>query len=751
MREVIGGENEREPLLLKNTKLKSKKQPFTVRVAKWSAHHPWLAMIGWILFVAMCISVGNVTGTNKSQSKDFWVGEAGRAEAILSSANLIQPSVEKILITSSDEAFNKESALAAAKDISRRMVSVRAVEKVDDPSQSADGKAFMVAVTIKENYKAKDQIQSLQEQTTATQAAYPNLKIMQTGDASISKGNDKELGKGLQRAEMITLPVTLIILFLVFGALLAAGVPLILALSSVAAAMGLYGAATYVFPDAGGAVANVVLMIGLAVGVDYSLFLLKRVREERERAGGQISHAVAAELAAATSGKAILVSGFAVLVSLVGLYVADDVIFSSIATGSIIVVMIAMISSLTVLPALLAKLGRRVDGRRFPLFGRWTTTSKSVPLSSVILKPAMRHPLVTFLFATVVMIIISLPASDLQLKVEGKETFPKSMPAMATYDRLTKEFPAEGVAHLVVVRSDAAHSDEVVSALKNLSQQTHNEPLFTEGKIPKIRISADSRVGTLELPIPFGSSSREAAASLEKLRTRLMPATIGRISSAEYAVTGEVARSVDTVSHQNRKIPLVAGFVLILSFVILLVAFRSVVIALIGIALNALSTLATLGALVMVFQYNWAENLFGLAGGGFVSSRIPLILFVILFGLSMDYQVFVVSRIREAALRGMSTRDAIVQGITSSAVVVTSAAIVMMSVFISFIFVPYLELKEMGFGLAFAVLLDAVIVRILILPSIMTLLGNANWWPSHSVRRAQFKADNQQKLADLIK
>ncbi|GAA4850078.1 hypothetical protein GCM10023310_30700 [Paenibacillus vulneris] len=474
-------------------------------------------------------------------------------------------------------------------------------------------------------------------------------------------------------------------------------------------------------------------MIGLAVGVDYSLFFLKRVREERERANGQISHAAAVELAASTSGRAILVSGFAVLVSLLGLYVADDVIFSSIATGSIIVVLIAMMSSLTVLPALLAKLGTKVDNRAYK---RKAQSSAAAPMLSRMLKVMMNRPWLTFLLATLAMVVIAVPVLDLQLKVEGKETFPRSMPAMSAYERLTKAFPDEGVSHVIAVLSDSAHSAEVVTALKRMSQSLHNNPLFAVGDTPRIQTSADKTVSTLELPIPFGSSSQEAANSLEQLRNGLVPEMIGSIAGVEYAITGETARSVDTVTHQIAKLPLVALFVLMLSFFILVFAFRSVVIGFIGILLNILSALATLGALVMVFQYNWIEIL-GLAGGGFVSSRIPLILFVILFGLSMDYQVFVVSRIREATLRGLSTQEAVFEGITGSATVVTSAAVVMVSVFVSFMFVPYLELKEMGFGLTVAVLLDAIVVRIMILPSIMTLLGKANWWPSRLVERMQ--------------
>jgi RND superfamily putative drug exporter len=707
-----------------------KKQALTVKIAKWSANHPWFSIIGWVLFIVLCVTIGNITGSIKTQQKDFWVGEAGRAEAIIAYGDMVPPSIEKILIESQDgSVLNRDHSLSAAEDISQRLSTQEAIDKVYDPIFSGDGKALMVEVTLKEGYKGVDYVQSLRDQTEAAQAEYPDLQIEETGDASISKGNEEMLGGGLQRAEMITFPITLIILFLVFGRLLAAGVPLILAVSSIIGTMGLYKAATYVFPDAGGAVTNVILMIGLAVGVDYSLFYLKRVREERERSGGQISHKAAIELAAATSGRSILISGLAVLISLIGLYVADDVIFSSIATGSIIVVMIAMVSSLTVLPALLAKLGKKMDSRR-------STKSKTANgLLATILKLTMRRPLMTFLVAVIALIALSIPAFDLQLRVEGKETFPRAMPAMAAYDRLTEAFPAEGVSHVVAVQSDRASSVEVKAALNNLWQQTENDPLFVKNETPQIRTSADGQVSILELPIPFTASSEEAIESLERIRL-LVPNTVGEITGIKYAVSGEVARSVDTVDNQNDKIPYVAGFVLLFSFSILLIAFRSVVIAFIGILLNMLAAAAALGALVVVFQYNWVEFL-GLSGGGFVSSRIPLLLFVILFGLSTDYQVFVVSRIKEAVDRGLSTREAVFEGITGSATVVTSAAVVMMSVFVSFMFVPYLELKETGFGLMIAVLLDAFIIRIIILPAILTLIGHAVWWPSRLVRQSK--------------
>lgn len=702
-----------------------------MRAARWSAAHPWQAIVGWMVFVVLCVGVFVAAGTNQASGSDFWVGEAGRAEAIATEGGLVQPVTERVVITAPGGGAVGPAADAAAADVVSRLDALPAVAGVNPPERAADGTAVLVTLTMQGDSKvASKALPDVEAQVGAAQAANPEVTLAQTGTASTSKGNSSQLGSDLLRAEAITFPVTLVILFLVFGALLAAAVPLLLAISSVGAAMGLYGLASFVFPDAGGAVANVVLLMGMAVGVDYSLFYLKRVREERARANGRISHAAAVELAAVTSGHAIVVSGIAVLVALAGLYLADDVIFSSITTGSIIVVLVAMVSSLTVLPALLAKLGRRTDRRRARRPDATPDVERPSRAWRALLLPATRHPLATFLVATGAMLLLALPALDLKLRVEGNDTFPKTIPAIATYDRMVQSFPAEGVAHFVAVRADADRSTEVTTALTALSRRAQDDPLFARTSEPRLRTSADGTVSTLELPIPTGTNADESIRSLEHLRTTVLPESLGRVPGAEYATSGQVARSIDYVDHQGERTPLVVGFVLLATFVMMGIAFRSVVIGLVGIALNVLSAAAAFGALVTVFQGTWAEDLLGFDSGGFVSSRIPLILFVILFGLSMDYQVFVVSRIREGVQHGLPTQRAVSEGVINSAGVVTSAAVVMVSVFVSFMFVSLLELKQIGFGLAAAVILDAVVIRILILPSLLTLLGSRSWWPT---------------------
>jgi putative drug exporter of the RND superfamily len=548
------------------------------------------------------------------------------------------------------------------------------------------------------------------------QLAHPALRVAQTGSASRSAGVNEDLGQDLSRTEMISLPVTFVILFLVFGAVVAAAVPLLLAVSAFVGSVGLYAVASWAFPDAGGAAVSVVFLLGMAVGVDYALFYVKRVREEQTRMGDRLSPAAAVEAAAATSGRAVVTSGIAVIASLAALYVVDDVIFSSIATGAILVVAVALASSLTVLPALLVVLGRWMRPRR--RHGRGADSSWAA-----VLQPALRRPGVTLVAGLVCVTAVALPALGMRLGTEGAETFPRSIPAVATYHRLVAAFPDAGPAHIVVVRGP---EDRVAAGLAALATRTRDDALFWP--TPEIRAGADRTTWTLRLPIPHAENSPAALASLQRLRGELLPATLDQ-PGVEYAVTGEVARGVDYAAHQNARIPWVAGLVSLATFVVMLVAFGSLPLAVVGVAVNLAAVVVSWGVLTLVFQGTWAEDLLGFTSTGFVGSRMPMMIFAILAGLSTDYQIFVVSRIRETVRRGVPTREAVRDGIVGSAGVVTSAAVIMLSVFASFLFIDRIELKQAAVGLSVAVLFDALVLRILILPSVMTLLGERSWWP----------------------
>ncbi|WP_327332734.1 MMPL family transporter [Streptomyces anulatus] len=745
-----------------------------VRMARWSARHAGRAIAGWFAFVVLCLVAGIALGTNEATTKDFWVGEAGRAEATATEGGLERSPTERIMIRARSGELDMAAAGAAAQDVTERMRDLPEVESVAAPVRSKDGEVLLVSVVLNgPELKGKKNVVPLLEQTAAVGADHPHLVVEETGSPAISKGVNDQRDEDLALSERISLPVTVVTLLIVFGSVIMAGVPLLLALSSIAAAIGLSMVASHVMPDAGVGT-NLILLIGLAVGVDYTLFYLKREREERARADGRLGPEALVELAAATAGRAIVISGLAVIVSTATLYLATDVIFSSLATGTILVVAVAVASSLTVLPALLVVIGRRADRlaprraarrarRGKPARGGKPETGR---VFGALLRPARTRPALTLCLSVLVMLGLTVPALGLKLIDPGKDTFSRDIPAMRVYDRLTESFPEFFVTHEVVTRSTPEQAAQVKRALEDLGRRAQADPLFARApkgaestkdaqdatspenptnpkgpqsptnprspaiSEPTVRTSADGRISVLELSVPHPAPSSEAIESLTRLRQDHIPATVGRLPGVETAVSGDVARGRDYVSHESDKLPLVLGFLLLMTFLMTVWAFRSVVLGAIGVVLNLLSAGASLGLLVLVFQGTWAEGLLAFDSLGAIASRVPLFLVVILFGLSMDYQVFVVSRIQEARQNGMSAREAVLEGINRSAKVVTSAAIVMVTVFGAFVALHLTEMKQMGFCLAVAVLLDAVVIRLMVLPSVLLLLGERAWWPA---------------------
>ncbi|MFG2290990.1 MMPL family transporter [Streptomyces sp. NPDC048595] len=721
-----------------------------MRVASWSALHPGRAIAGWFVFVALCLAVGIGMGTHNATAADFQVGESGRAEAIATDAKVLEKPAEQIMITSKSGALDEVKARNAAQDLTARMKRLPEVLKVAAPARSENGEMLMVEVTMKGvKREVKAFVDPLLEQTAQVQKSNPDLVVEETGDASVSKGLDSQRSADLATSELISFPVTLITLFLVFGSLIMIGVPLLLALTSIAGAFGLYMAASHLMPDTGVGM-NVILLIGMAVGVDYTLFYLKREREEREKAAGRLSPEAVVGIAAATSGRAIVVSALAVIISTATLFLATDVIFSSLAVGTIVVVFAAMVSSVTVLPALLVKIGKRQDRRAARAAelrkkpGRRRAARGSGRVWTAMLSPARKHPMATLVVSVLVMAGLALPAFGMQLRVLNKDTHSRQIPQMKTYDRLNEAFPELLAEHWVVVRSEPGQQAETRAALDELTRRAQADPAFSKTKKPELRTSADGRVSVLNLSVPHRLSSPETKDSLEHLRKDYIPATLGKLKGAEYGVDGPSAQDADYLAHQNEKLPVVVGFLLLLTFLLTALVFGSAVLGAIGVLLNLLSVAAAFGVLVVFFQWGLASTLFGFdeSATNAIGSRVPLFLFVILFGLSMDYQVFVVSRIKEAVLSGVPTRKAVLDGIESSAKVVTSAALVMVTVFSSFVLLHLAEMKQIGFSLAVAVLLDAFIIRVMILPSIMILLGDASWWPSRKMRRAQRAPEN---------
>ena len=690
----------------------------TVRVARWSATHPWRAIGLWLLLVVVAVGMSVAIPKQQTESKDNWVGQSGQAAELIEKAGLGDRPTETVLLTDPDGPLDKAAASTAIAQLQQKLKALDSIQAVGQPVWSENGKAALVPMELKGSPDdASDNIEKIVATTAEVQKANPDLSIAQAGSASVDAGIWKQVGSDLAKAEKLSLPITFALMLLAFGALIAAGIPVLLAFSAVGAALGFYAPLSYLFPD-GGSVANVVLLIGMAVGVDYSLFYLKREREERRKGRTTLD---AVEIAAATSGHSVVVSGLAVIVSMAGLYVSQDATFTSMATATIVVVAVAVLGSLTVLPALLAKLGHRVDRPRVPLLWRLNRRIGPGGISRRILAPVLRYPRAALAISAAAVVALAVPALGMKTEPADLNTLPQSIPEVRTFKELQANFPSQGGLSYDVV----AQGEGAVAALTGLQESAVQTGKFVVPPGEAIRQADSTAVLTLVSVLPESSANGEAA--LSQLRTELAPAALGSVT---WAVGGESAESVDYGNNQRDRLPYVIAFVLALTLVMMAVTFRSLAIALVTTVLNLASVAACFGVLALVFQHTWAEGLLGFTSAGFVVSWIPLFLFVILVGLSMDYHVFVLGRIREGVAEGLTPQEAVRKGITESAGVVTSAAAVMVSVFAVFATLGMLEMKQMGVGLAVAVLIDATLVRIVMLPSIMVLLGRKAWWPN---------------------
>ncbi|MFF4399820.1 MMPL family transporter [Streptomyces sp. NPDC001480] len=699
------------------------------RTARWSAVHPWWAMALWTVFVLGALALGSVTGTRSATDSDLAIGQSGREAAIARAGGLQSRAVENILVTSYAGRLDQAAARKAAGEAADALRGAKGVSAVGDPVPAPDGSALLVPVTLSGDPETADaRVQPLLDKVAKVRGAHTDVRVELVGAGSIKAGLGDMLNKDLGKATVLSLPVTLLVMVFVFGALVAASIPVLLGISSVLAGLGLWGAASQLVPDPG-PVTHIIVLMGMAIGVDYSLFYLKRQREERALGANNID---AIEIAAATSGHSVMVSGLVVMVSMGALYLAGHIAFESMATGAVLVVAIAMLASLTVLPAMLSKFGRYLDKPRVPLVWRLTQRMGSKPrLWSVMLKPSLRHPVIALVLSVGALLALAAPALGLKLKATGIDDLPRSIPAMQAYERLTQSFPSQADTHVVAVKVPAGRTGQLRTAVAKLVDATGRDDLFVHTPKPQVRTSKDGTVATIAVGTRFNSSSAQAQRSLTVLREDIAPATVGAVRGADYAVGGsDVAYDVDYRANVVDKMPWVLGVALLLTFLVMALAFRSVTLAVITVVLNVLSAAASFGLLALIFQHTWAEGLLHFESTGRVVAWLPLLLFVILLGLSMDYHVFVVSRIREAARGGLSIRDAVEQGITRTAGVVTSAAVVMVSVFALLASLSFIEMKQMGVGMACAVLLDATLIRIVVLPSVVTLLGWKTWWPS---------------------
>ncbi|HET9859962.1 MAG TPA: MMPL family transporter [Nocardioidaceae bacterium] len=698
------------------------------RMGRWSAGHWKTATFSWLAFVAVTFVAGTLVGTTNIDTTTSGPGEAGRMDRILD-AGFEAPASESLLVQSQRGSSADAGFIAAIKDATSALEASPEVVDVVSPLEegssgmSADGRSALIEFDITGDAEdAGEKIDSINALVDGVQSRHADLYVGLFGDASADQAIQEAFGQDLETAGILSIPVTLVILVIAFGALVAAGIPLLLALTAVAATLGLVSLTSQVLPADPSAPA-IVLLVGLAVGVDYSMFYLKREREER--AAGRNERA-ALEAAAATSGRSVLISGLTVMVAMAGMFLTGDKTYASFGLATMMVVAVAMLGSLTVLPALLSRLGDKVDKVRVPFVSRLRRDDGEGRIWGAVIDRVLKHPAVAVVLAGGILVGIALPAVQLRTVQPGPETLPASLPVMQTYERLQAAFPGTEIPAVVVVKA----ADVTAPAVQNAIEELHGRAIET-GRMHEpisVQVNHDATVARVAVPIDGTGTDPASNAALDVLRDDIVPATVGSLDGAEAGVTGQTALTRDFDEQMKSVVPLVFGFVLVFAFLLMLVAFRSLVIAAKAIVLNLLSVGAAYGVLVLVFQKGWGKSFLDFDANVGIDPFLPVLLFVILFGLSMDYHVFILSRIRETYDRGASTDEAIKHGIKTTAGIVTSAAVVMVGVFAIFGALSMMIFKQFGVGLATAILIDATVVRAVLLPASMSLLGELNWY-----------------------
>src|SRR6266540_2931957 len=726
------------------------------RAGRWSAAHWKTAVAVWVAFVAVAIGVGTSVGTHKLSMSEQSTGETARAEQILASAGFKTPASEAVLVRSHNRTVADPTFRATVQGVLaklRTMPQVRNLRTGAAGEVSKDRRAQLIEFDMKGKSDTADKrVQPLLDAVASLEKASPGFTVAEFGMASSMHELSKTIDKDFQKAEKLSVPVTFIILLLAFGAFVAAGVPVLLAFSAVLASVGLSALASHVF-HASDATQSVILLMGMAVGVDYSLFYLKREREER--AAGHEGHEGLFR-AAATSGQAVLISGFTVLIAMAGMLFAGTKIFTSIGIGAMLVVFTSLVGSLTVLPALLGKLGDRYIERGvrqvlaatvlrflrlFKSKPRWLLWLRETPtllqrlkgdrqesrVWGFVITRSMRRPAFAVALSTALLVVLALPVLNIHTKLLSFTDLPKSLAIVKTYDTIQASFPGtEDPAH-VVVKAANVTTPRFAKAYADFKKRA----LATGVIHQPIRVSVNKAKTVARVDFPLAGKGQDATAvrALETLRTKVIPPVLATLPpGTPEAVTGDTASTHDFNQTMKARAPIVFAFVLGFAFLLLLLTFRSIVIPLKAILLNLLSVGAAYGVLVWIFQDGHLQGLLNFHSNGAVVTWLPLFLFTVLFGLSMDYHVFILSRVKELVDHGMPTEQAVERGIRTTASTVTSAAAVMIAVFAIFASLRTLDIKQMGVGLAVAVLLDATVIRGVLLPAAMKLLGEWNWY-----------------------
>jgi putative drug exporter of the RND superfamily len=704
--------------------------PIVERVAGWSVRHKKTAVFGWLLLVVAAVVIGQRLGTSNVSSYD--PGQSGRAERVLDRPVVQQPNAESVLIQgrSPGQVYGSDPEIRQA--VREVVAALQALPKsaadVQSPLTSSglvSGRSTLVTFNVAGKPGNDDQaVVPALNAVAAIQAHHPGLKVEEAGGASVDRAIGSVTSKDFKKAELTSVPVSLVLLLIVFGALIAAGIPLLLAGTAVISAISLLAIPGRWLPI-DSTTSSIVLLVGMAVGIDYSLFYLRRTREER--AAGR-TNAEALRIAAHTSGRAILVSGLTVMIALAGLFLTGIDVFSGVAIGTILVVGVAMLGSLTFLPAILSMLGKWTDRGRIPFLGRRRTAAHESKFWGLLARAVVKHPLAWGGVATMALLAMAAPVLSLNLEDAGLHSLPPDVPAVHALADISLAFPGGPAPAEVVVTGSDLGGKQVTQAIAAL----HGQVAGTHGTIREpISTAMFGHDQVLVISVPLAGNGTDATSNnaLLTLRDHALPATLGKVPGISYAVTGLTAGNHDFDAQLAKTVPWVFAFVLGLAFLLLMVSFRSVYIPALSIVLNLLSVGAAYGLMVLIFQDGHLEGLLGFTAYGGITPWLPLFMFVLLFGLSMDYHVFILSRIRELRMAGAPARTAITDGIARSAGVVTSAAVIMVAVFSIFATLSLIEFKVFGVAMAVAVLIDATIVRGVLLPAGLALIGDRIWRP----------------------
>ncbi|MBA2453164.1 MAG: MMPL family transporter [Chloroflexia bacterium] len=705
---------------------------FTGNMARRSATHPWITLIAWIVLLGAGIffasGLGDVLTTDANFTND---PESVRGEKLIEERLRADEPLSELMIVRSDSytvddpefrAFvdNLLAQVTAENEIVGSAVSF--YQTGAEEMVATDRSAMMIPVALVGDFdEATEEIGSYLDVVEANDGQQ-GFQVVTGGDISINEVFNHTAEQDLLTGEIIGIPSAILILVLVFGALLAAGVPLVMAIISIVISLGITALVGLAF-DLSIFVMNMIFMIGLAVGIDYSLFIVGRYREELAKGREKIE---AITRTGETASKAVLFSGATVVVALFGMLLVPSTIFQSLGAGAIIVATVSVIATLTLLPALLSLMGGWINKGRLPFVGRMQSAVDEGGFWSRVARVVMRRPVISVVLVVAFLAGMSSVYFTINLGQSGVSTLPQESTVYRAFTMLESEFNGGSLQSPVDIVVDAGNvnTPEIQASIDNLIATLAADPMFGPAVV---ETNEAGNLALVSVPTTGDNQSTEALAAVERIQNTYAPAAFSG-TNAEVLVTGPTAFTVDFNQMVSFYTPLVFLFVLGMSFILLLLAFRSLVVPAKAIVMNLLSVGASYGLLVAVFQHGIGNELLGFTQVEMIETWVPLMMFTILFGLSMDYHVFLLSRIRERYDVTRDNAESVAYGVRSTAKIITGAALIMVAVFSGFAMGELVMFQQMGFGLATAVILDATIIRSVLVPASMKLLGDWNWY-----------------------